>query len=308
MRMTDIPPALVILLGALLAVLVLSRTAARDEPGVFIGERAFADLEQQVAFGPRVPDSQGHADLLDWAQAQLADADWEVRLHETEIDGLLVKNVIAMRSSDAQGAEWIVLGAHYDTRLLADQDPDPAMQAEPVPGANDGASGVAVLLELARSLPRDAGADIWIVLFDAEDGGRIAGQDWSLGSQAFVRDLQDLASGRRPDLAVVVDMVGDADLNIHLEKNSDPNASASIWAKAQALGYEEWFVAQAKYSMLDDHTSFLQAGIPAVLLIDFDYPYWHTVSDTPDKTSAASLKIVGDTLLAWLVEHGSSKE
>jgi Zn-dependent M28 family amino/carboxypeptidase len=98
-------------------------------------------------------------------------------------------------------------------------------------------------------------------------------------------------------------MIGDADLNIYLEKNSNPALRAEIWSTAQKIGYGNQFINEEKFSMLDDHTPFLEAGIPAVDLIDFDYPYWHTTQDTPDKVSAESLQAVGDTLLSWVTEQ-----
>jgi Zn-dependent M28 family amino/carboxypeptidase len=158
---------------------------------------------------------------------------------------------------------------------------------------------VAVLLEIARVLP-ETEKNVWIVLFDAEDGGDIAGQEWILGSQAFAEELPGMAGGRLPDAVVVVDMIGDADLNIHIELNSSAELTAEIWAAAQRLGHGDVFIPAPKYSILDDHTPFRRMGIPAVDLIDFDYPYWHTVADTPDKVSAESLAAVGETVLAWL--------
>ena len=98
-------------------------------------------------------------------------------------------------------------------------------------------------------------------------------------------------------------MIGDADLNIYKELNSNPELTDSIWAVAKELGYESKFIPEYKHSMLDDHTPFVQAGIPAVDIIDFDYPYWHTVQDTPDKVSAESLDAVGETLLVWVVQQ-----
>jgi len=165
----------------------------------------------------------------------------------------------------------------------------------PVPGANDGASGVAVLLGLARALPADLDTEIWLVLFDAEDNGRIPGWDWVLGSRGFVENLEGSF-----DAAVIVDMVGDADLNIYQEKSSDPVITAEIWNQAAQMGYTE-FIHEFKYRMIDDHTAFVQAGIPSVLIIDFDYPYWHTQGDSMEHVSARSIKAVGDTLLAWLM-------
>ena len=194
----------------------------------------------------------------------------------------------------------IILGAHYDTRMFADNDPDPAKRLDPVPGANDGASGVAVLLELARVLPKDS-VPVWLVFFDAEDNGRIEGWDWILGSQAFVDEMDF-----RPQAVVVVDMIGDADQNIYIERNSNPVLVKEIWDVASGLGYEQSFIPEAKYSMFDDHTPFLQAGIPAVDIIDFDYPYWHTTEDTADKVSAESLEVVGSTLQEWVAHRSKS--
>jgi Zn-dependent M28 family amino/carboxypeptidase len=163
-----------------------------------------------------------------------------------------------------------------------------------MPGANDGASGVAVLLEMARVLPPET-EDIWLVFFDAEDSGGIENWDWLLGSRAFAASLQT-----NPDAVIILDMIGDADLNIYQERNSDTALTESIWKTAAKLGYDDVFIPQSKYRMLDDHTPFLEKGIPAVDIIDFDYPYWHTTADTPDKVSAQSLEIVGTTMLAWL--------
>ncbi|MEA2008563.1 MAG: M28 family peptidase, partial [Chloroflexota bacterium] len=156
--------------------------------------------------------------------------------------------------------------------------------------------GVAVLLELARALPENTSANVWLVFFDAEDNGRIPGWDWILGSRAFVENME-----QRPQAVVIVDMIGDRDLNIHQEQNSTPLLRDEIWSQAKELGYAEYFLPTPKYSMLDDHTPFLEVGIPAVDIIDFDYPYWHTTEDTIDKVSAHSLQVVGDTLLAWLL-------
>lgn len=262
---------------------------------VFDGERALADVAMQLSFGPRTPESSGRAQLLQWAQAEFSASGWTTAPQAAEIDGHALTNLVAQHSARAEGQPWFILAAHYDTRLYADHDPDAEKRRLPVPGANDGASGVAVLLELARVIPADYPAEIWLVLFDAEDNGRIEGWDWILGSRAFVAALEG-----QPDAVIVVDMIGDADLNIKMERNSAMALTFSIWEQAAALGYSAYFLPAMGYSMLDDHTPFLEAGIPAVDLIDFDYPYWHTTEDTLDKVSAESLQIVGDTLLAWL--------
>ncbi len=264
-------------------------------PPVFDGRRALADVEYQVALGPRIPETPGHAAAVDWMMESLRASGWDVELQETERFGHPIRNVIAKRGN---GSPWLILGAHYDSRIFADQDPDFEARTDPVPGANDGASGVAVLLELARVLPRDLKGQIWLVMFDAEDNGHIEDWDWILGSSAFAENLTAYPGG-----VVIVDMIGDADLQIYLEANSDESLSAEIWEQAAALGHEDVFINEEKFSMLDDHTPFLRLGIPAVDLIDFDYPYWHTTADTLDKVSGDSLQAVGETLLAWLLSR-----
>ncbi|RPI33372.1 MAG: M28 family peptidase [Chloroflexota bacterium] len=267
----------------------------------FDGELAYDDVEYQVGLGPRIPGTPGHDKIVSWIEQELKDDGWRVEIQESQSMGHTIRNIVARRGPafGQKDPQWFILGAHYDTRMFADHDEDPSKQDEPVPGANDGASGVAVLLELARALPKNLDKEVWLVFFDAEDNGRISGWDWILGSRAFVDQLEG-----KPDGVVVVDMIGDADLNIYMEKSSDLALKTSIWAKAASLGYEQ-FINSPKYSMLDDHTPFLEAGIPAVDLIDFDYPYWHTTQDTPDKVSAESLDAVGETLLAWLAVPGN---
>lgn len=258
----------------------------------FDSSRAYADVQTQVAFGPRTPGSAGHAQVQEWMRAELESAGWQVEVHESERMGHPIYNIIAKRNAEPP---QIILGAHYDTRFFADNDPDLTKRTEPVPGANDGASGVAVLLELARSLPKDT-PPIWLVFFDTEDNGRIEGWDWILGSRAFTEEIPI-----NPRAVVIVDMIGDADLNIYLEKNSNVAIRTEIWSMAASLGYGDVFINEEKFSMLDDHTPFLEKNIPAVDIIDFDYPYWHTTQDTPDKVSAESLHAVGDTLWHWVV-------
>ena len=264
------------------------------DPLTFDGQHAFRDVETQVAFGPRVPGSDGHAKIREWMGQELTKAGWQVEVQESEALGHPIKNVIAKRSDESP---QIIIGAHYDSRIFADHDPDPSQHTNYVPGANDGASGVAVLLELARILPEDT-PPIWLALFDAEDNGDIEGWDWILGSGDFVRN-----NSIQPRAVIVLDMIGDADLNIYKERNSNPALTDEIWATAKNLGYENKFIPQYKYSMLDDHTPFLQAGMPAIDIIDFDYSYWHTTQDTPDKVSAESLQAVGETLQVWVMQQ-----
>jgi len=283
-----------LLLGGVTAIYIASFLDRDADSVIFDGQRALADVYTQVSFGPRTPGSAGHAKVQEWLRMELELAGWQVEVQESVQMGQRVQNVVAKRS---ELTPQIILGAHYDTRFFADADPDASKRSEPVPGANDGASGVAVLLELARSLPEED-VSVWLVFFDAEDNGRIEGWDWIMGSRAFV--AQNALS---PSAVVIIDMIGDAELNIYMELNSDPALRAGIWRTAAELGYENVFIPQTKYSMLDDHTPFLEAGFPAVDIIDFDYPYWHTIQDTPDKVSAQSLQTVGDTLWTWVVQQ-----
>jgi len=268
------------------------------EPAAFDGNRALDDVEYQVSLGPRTLGSPAHAKVVDWIVLELEAAGWEVEIQEGSQGGVPVRNIIGKRG---QGDPWVVLGAHFDSRLVADRDPDPTLQNQPVPGANDGASGVAVLLELARVLQDPESKDsqpgrTWLVFFDAEDNGSLPGYDWILGSRYFVSQLVD----EKPDAAVIVDMIGDRNLDVYLERNSTPWLAQQIWETAAGLGYQQHIIATYRHSMLDDHTPFLQAGIPAVDMIDFDYPYWHTTNDTVDKVSEESLQVIGRTLQAWL--------
>ncbi len=264
----------------------------------FDAQRAYQDMQYQVSMGPRVVGTEAHTKARDWMAARLKDDGWKVEIQNAVKLNHPVENVIAKRG---EGEPWIILGAHYDSRMYADQDPDSGKRTLPVPGANDGASGIAVLLEIARILPKDIKGQVWIVMIDTEDNGDIPGWDWLLGSEAFVENLKT-----KPTEAVIIDMIGDANLNIYQERNSTPALIDEIWSQAKKLGYEGEFIPQYKYSMIDDHTPFLQAAIPAIDIIDFDYPYWHTVADTPDKVSVNSLKIVGETIQAWLFNQVST--
>jgi len=279
--------SLVVLLIGLSSYLVYNKF----QPTTHIsGRRAYQDVLAQVSFGARTPGSTAHAEAIAYIQQELEKADWNVQIQSTVWQGFLVQNIIASRS---EVAPRFIIGAHYDSRLLADQDPGPGRNG-PVPGANDGASGVAVLLELARTLPSN-NVPVWLVFFDAEDDGGLDNRQWIMGSRAFVAALTE-----KPQAAIIVDMVGDSDLNIYIERNSDPALTAEIWAQADALGYGRNFIATPKYGMIDDHTPFLEAGITAADIIDFDYPYWHTSADTIDKVSAHSLQAMGETLWSWI--------
>jgi len=280
---------LVLLLGAWLLWLYFS-----PGPQGFDSQRAFQDAAYQMSLGPRIPASSEHEQARQWMTGELQHAGWEVSEQDAVSMGHPVQNIVAKRG---KGAPWIILAAHYDSRLKSDQEKDPALIDTPVPGADDGASGVAVLLELARALPSNLDREVWLVFIDAEDQGDFPGWDWVLGSRVFAGSLTTY-----PQAVVVVDMVGDRDLNIYYEKNSNQAIMAEIWQVAAQNGFSRQFIPSFKWSMEDDHTPFLQKGIAAADIIDFDYPYWHTTSDTLDKISPASLNVVGTTLYQWILK------
>lgn len=265
------------------------------EPGLaFDGARAYQHVLRQVEMGPRTPGSPAHAEGIEYITSTLEGLGWQAQVVEDVYAGQVVKNIYATRNGQTP---LILLAAHYDSRFFADHDPDPANHSQPVPGANDGASGVAVLLELARVLPRD-GTSVGLLFTDAEDNGDIPEWDWILGASAFAEDLPF-----EPEAVIILDMIGDSDLNIYQENFSDDALTASIWAQAAELGYQQYFIPETKYSIIDDHLPFLNRGLRAITVIDFDYPYWHTVADTPDKVSPASLQIVGHTMLEWIKNY-----
>ncbi|HTX78134.1 MAG TPA: M28 family peptidase [Longilinea sp.] len=269
-------------------------TTVTPIPPAFDGQQAYQDVVTQVDFGARTPGSEAHQKEIDWILSQLQSADWQAEVQKTTYQGHEIDNIVAKRGS---GSPWYILGAHYDSRMTADQDPNPQKRTQPVPGANDGASGVAVLLGLARSLPQNLDKQVWLLFIDAEDQGEIPGWDWTLGARSFADQLT-----AKPDGVIILDMIGDANLDIYFELQSNTTLEKQIWQVAADLGFSENFIPTVKYAMLDDHVPFLEKGIPAVDIIDFDYPYWHTTSDTPEHVSAASLDAVGSTILAWLMQ------
>lgn len=280
----------------LFGIVLYQKVIAREKS--FSGTRAWEDVEYQVSLGPRTPGSTAHQQIRTWMTEELEGDGWQVEEQSClDCTTLPVHNLIAKKG---EGKSWIILGAHYDSRILADKDQLLENRTKAVPGGNDGASGVAVLLELSRVLPDNLNKEIWLVFFDVEDNGHIENHDWILGSRVFVQYLLQ-AEPRLPTAAIIVDMIGDKDLTIYYERKSDPDLKQEIWSLANELGYNQ-FIPADKHSILDDHVPFLEAGIPAVDIIDIEYPYYHTTEDTADKVSPESLEAVGATLLEWLTK------
>jgi hypothetical protein len=253
---------------------------------------ALGESLDQVALGPRITGTAPNQQLGEQVLSHLTTHGWLTRTQNFVYKNTPARNLIGVKG--AQNKDIVIIGAHYDTRRKADQDPQYPNQ--PVPGANDGASGVAVLMELARTLEINRiDKQVWLVFFDAEDNGDLDGWEWIVGSQQFAASLTI-----SPTAVIIIDMIGDADQEIWLERSSNLALSTELWEVAHKLGYEQYFRKLPRWSMLDDHTPFLQRGWKAIDIIDFDYAHWHKTSDTPDKVSAQSLLHVGRTLEAWL--------
>lgn len=273
----------------------------------FSAQNAFAHLEKQCAFGPRVPNTAAHDSCRAFLVAELrkyADTVVEQTFTHTtpRLPGeLKLTNIVA--SFKPEEGRRVLLGAHWDSRPWADQESDSSKHALPVLGANDGASGVAVLLEIAAVLktnPAPVGVDI--ILFDGEDFGAPGdSRSYAIGAQYYARHK---APNYSPMFGILLDMVGDRDLEIFQEGNSLRYATGvveRVWSLAARLGVKE-FAASARHEIFDDHIPFLEAGIPMIDLIDFEYAHWHTTQDTPDKCSAESLAKVGKVVLAALYD------
>ncbi|HEY6565367.1 MAG TPA: M28 family peptidase [Pirellulaceae bacterium] len=285
----------------------------------FDGPRAYSMLKAICDLGPRISGSEGMrkqrkmlADYFTKRGGTVTLQEFDCRHPETG-ERVELANLVVNWHPDRK--ERILLCAHYDTRPNCDRDPDPAKRRLPLTGANDGASGVAVLAELGRHLqPWDGPFGVDFVLFDAEEFLFDDTRDrdlYFLGSKYFARALVANPPAHRYRAAVVLDMVGDSDLRFLQEgwslswPESRPIVQ-SIWRTARRLGVRE-FVARPGEPVRDDHLPLYEiARIPALDVIDFDYPnpyrssYWHTTHDTPDKCSAESLDKVGSVILAWL--------
>jgi glutaminyl-peptide cyclotransferase len=293
-------------LGLALFWLGLNSAGAKAEasapPGSFDGARAYGQLLAQCAFGPRVPGCPAHEQARAYLKQELSRSAPKVEEQNFTVKSgsknLLFTNLLAYFPASDKSAPWVLVCAHWDSRPTADRELDPARRAQPIPGANDGASGVAVVLELARLLavyPPPQG--VLLVLFDGEDYGPDAGQMF-LGSRYFAKNY------RGPKIAwgVLLDMIGDKDLEIPWEgfsRQSAPQVLARIWDIAAQLG-EPAFVSRDGPFISDDHRPLLESGLPCVDLIDFNYPYWHTLEDTPDKCSPQSLQAVGRVVMQVL--------
>jgi len=295
--------------------LVLHPPAARAadvQLELWDGQRAMSDIADLLRFTPRAIDTPGHDEAIDYIKAAMAKSNADVvttqRWTFTDTAGKphAMTNIIA-RFQPAN-PHRIIVATHYDSIVRAYRDaknPEGLM-----PGANNSASGVAVLLETARVLtllPKPA-IGIDMIFFDGEEGPKALGAgdpDWmAIGSPYFVAHLHDFYPAQKPEKAVVFDMVCDKDLHLQPEPSSLADALSEVkkfWTVGMAIAPKAFSTKSTSYPISDDHTALNGAGIPSFLVIDFDYePYFNTTQDTIDKCSAGSLQAVGRTLLQYL--------
>ncbi|MEE9553189.1 MAG: M28 family peptidase [candidate division Zixibacteria bacterium] len=294
-------------IAALLIILLSVFLSACSDVPVFDGERAYADLVRQCSFGPRVAGTEAHRETGRFLFEELRKTTDICRVQRfTVFDSIAgaekeMLNIIASYYPDSD--RRIMLCAHWDSRPYSNMDPDSGKHELPVPGANDGASGTALLLEIGRLLKdHRPPVGIDIVLFDGEDYGTDEWPGgWFLGSKHFVRNLR----GYRPRAAILVDMIGDSDLRIYREAVSElysKDLNDYIWEIASEVGAGA-FEDAVKDTVSDDHIPLIEAGIKAIDIIDFNYPYWHTQEDTPDKCSPESLGDVGRVVIGAVFDE-----
>jgi Peptidase family M28 len=290
--------------AGLLAAMVAASCAAQPSKAVsgFSGTRALADVRKLVAIGPRVAGTPGAAKARDYITEQLKAAGLAVQEQafdaSTPRGSVHMINLLAVipgipppEAPSQVPVQRIIVAGHYDTKLFKEFT---------FVGANDGGSSAALLIELARALkPRTLPMDVELLFLDGEEAvGEWQGSDHTYGSRYYVQAAKKAGALKTIGALVLVDMIGDKDLRIMKEANSTPWLTESVWGAASRLGRRE-FVGETT-TIEDDHLEFLEEGVPAVDIIDLDYPAWHRADDTLDKLSAASLQSVGDVVVAAL--------
>ena len=282
----------------------------------FSADSAYSFIKKQVDFGPRVPNTPAHVACGNYLEQKLRDFGADVTIQQANLkafDGTTLKAKNIIGSYNPQAETRILLFAHWDTRPWADHDANPENQKKPVTGANDGASGVGVLLELARVVGQEKPAvGIDIIFFDAEDYGapnELSSQEnadsWCLGSQYWAENKH--IPGYRARYGILLDMVGAPQATFYRKQISDYYAKYvvdKVWEKAASLGYGRYFINQPGGSITDDHLYINQkAGIPSIDIIQYNPntasgfgKYWHTVNDTMENIDKNTLTAVGNTL------------
>lgn len=286
-----------LLLAFSLIAIGITGCSAQSTASQFDADRAFSYLKIQCDFGPRPVGTQAHEKVKAYLLEELKKSADSVQTqdfeHTRSAKTYKLSNIIARFGKQDRPA--VLLCAHWDTRPTADQEIEPTQRNKPILGANDGASGVAVLLELARLFAKKPPpVPVMIVLFDGEDFGPTS-EHMFLGSRHFAKNVRKTTIR----YGILLDMVGDKELTIYRERNSNERARwvvDKVWSTASKLNFNKVFSNQVKYTIIDDHVPLIDAGIPCIDVIDFDYAYWHTLQDTVDKCSPDSLRIVGETI------------
>ena len=288
----------------------------------FNADSAYAFVQKQVDFGPRVPGTPGHAKTKAWMVETLKKYGWTVQVQEFQAktyDDLTwdLSNVIA--SINPQASKRILLAAHWDTRRIADKDTERIDQ--PIDGANDGASGVGVLMEIARSIsaqPLPEGVGIDLIFFDGEDDGEpeyASSRDnskiwWCHGSQYWSKNKH--LPNYSAYYGILVDLVGGKNARFYREGYSRKFASgilSKVWGNASLLGHGSYFIQQDSPEILDDHVFVNEwAGVPMIDIIDFSPDlgfgaYHHTHRDTMEGIDVRTLRVVGETVLATIYQE-----
>lgn len=289
-----------------------SPEAAKAPSMRFDADSAYLYVQRQVEFGPRVPNSEPHARTAAWLASELRRHGAQVEEQSADLkafDGTVLKSVNIFGRFNPEASDRLLLLAHYDTRPWADQDPDPGMRQSPSDGANDGASGVGVLLEVARQLSlSESRKGVDILFVDAEDYGTDGDEDsWALGARHFAA-TKVKKEGYRPSAAVLLDMVGGTDAVFPAEYFSRQAAASvddALRHAAARAGHAGIFPKTMGSAVTDDHVQLIEAGVPAIDIIDYRAgngfcPTWHTSSDNLSNISKATLKAVGETLMEFI--------
>ncbi len=278
---------------------------------VFDADSAYSYIQTQVDFGPRVPNSEAHEKTARWLAAELRRHGAEVTEQKADLkafDGTILKTTNIMGSFNPEKPDRLLLLAHYDTRPWADQDADKANHTKALDGANDGASGVGVLLETARMLGQqkpDVGVDILFV--DSEDYGTDGDDEsWALGTKYFVEN--PIKPGYRASKAILLDMVGDPNAVFAAEyfsRQAAPELDDAFRTAAAQAGFGDRFPFVMGAAVTDDHVPLINSGIPAIDIIDYRTgsgfcPTWHTMDDNMANISRETLKAVGQSLFQYL--------
>jgi hypothetical protein len=287
----------------------------KDIPA-FNSDSAYKYVKAQVDFGPRVPNSSSHKKCAVYLSQLLKNYGavvYEQKMNLTAFDGTALKSVNIIGAFNPDTQKRIALYSHWDCRPFCDQDPDPANYHKPVDGANDGASGVGILLEIARQLGQklpNVGVDI--VFFDAEDygatenSGNSSEETWCLGSQYWSKTPH--VQGYKANFGILLDMVGAPGAKFYKEQYSlyyAGNIVEKVWSTAAGLGFGQYFIDEKGGGITDDHIYVNKlAGIPSVDIIQYDPnsehgfgSYWHTTNDTMENIDKNTLYAVGTTLL-----------